>query len=632
MTTLELPTTATVTWPHSYGAAFDDLLVRLAPGPSRPVVTELAPAQAPRMQTSSAPEELMPEFGDVHSMTSWSGGEGLFDRWRRNGTDQDGSRFWSSEHLDVSPSTAGLRDELRLLTKAELIEPLGAGTLRLATASTAAWVTSGTVLRYTADVTTPEPSWVDVDPHDEEAATPVLDVATLGSTPYAALGAGGVHRDVGSGWAHWSDVEAERVWSAVGRIVASDGPSLYEADAADGSVLLYTLPPGETWNDVAAAGVAIIAAASSGTVYAFRPDEAGDLTVVAQAELEAETPVALRSRGELVFIATSDATGARLWFAESAALEGLQLLRQWDGASVERLSMGRDRLVIGLTEGNGAAWTWQLELSTLGLSKARELGAGAIQGLTTVDGKLLATVAGVGVWRETDELYGSGWLIGPMADFFRAEPKSWMTAWLEAEVDQGQEVTLWYTTDRAAMSNPGHPSWRRVHTYRSSASGSERPLGAGLVSRTLALMVRLEAASGSPTVRAMAVRAYPGPGDVIVRIPVDVGDQVERHGRRRLLAQGWGARVMDALREYEHRGVRLELFRSGEVIRGMVENIATPEPWHGPRGSTTYVSMVTVRGRRVEETYGDVNGWGAWGNGAWGSMSWGGEPLDELEA
>lgn len=618
---MTLPTIETAPQHHGYGASLNGLLVRLAAAPNRPVVTEMAQLQPSRFSTEANPEDVMPAFGDVHSQSDWSGGEGLFNRFRRQGSDTDPIRFWSSEGIDVSPTDEGTPEELRLLPSTERIEPLS-GLARMARAGRKVWVTAGTLLRRTDDVLAASPTFVDDGPHAGEAATAAEDVATLGDVPYAALGANGIHRNSG-GWAHWSDVAAVRVWSVLDRIIASDGARLYEAAAGAGSVLLYTLPPGDTWTDVADASGAIVASATNGFVYVFRLDNTAALQVIGQSRMKGEQPVALAARGDLVFVATADGDSARLWMAEGPGLEGLQLLREWSNASVGRMVASRDRVHIGATQ-DGQAWEWRLELSTLGLSKALRLAQGPVDGIDAVEGKVVASVGSDGVWRQAATLVDSGWLIGPMSDFFRAEEKSWVTGWADVRIRQGEQVALYYTTDRGAMDDPHHHAWRRLRTHTADSEGVEVGLG-GVVARSLAAMVRLErpGADTSPRVRSVSFRSYPGPGDVIVELPVDVGDQIERPGRRRVRVNGWGAgKVLPALRELEGRAVLCRVFRTGDVVRGLVEKVATPVPAITPRGSATVISMVTVRGRRVSDAV-DMVGAG-WGGFAWGDAPWGG--------
>ena len=629
---MSVPTLADIVDParQGYHASIDGLLVRLAVGPDRPLVTETAELQPQRFATEANPEDVIQSFGDIHSQSDWTGGEGLLNRFRRRGTEADATRFWSSQGVNVSPSDEARPEELRLLPATESLDTI-TGRVRIAHVGETLWATAGQTLRKTTNALAASPTFADDSPHAGEVATDVEDIATLGSVPYAALGTNGIHRDDG-GWAHWSDVEAVRVWSVLDRIVASTGTQLYEAGATTTSTLLYTLPDGDEWTEVVDAAGTMLASATNGFVYAFALDEGSNLTIAGQTRLKDESPVAMTARSNLVFIAATQGDELRLWRGrvDGPAIVDLQLMREWT-ASAGTMTASRDRVLIGVLEG-GEGFVWRIELTTMGIFKAYAVGSSLVDGLATVGGKTFAGVRDAGVLRESDQLEAEGFLIGSLSDFFRAEDKSWVTGWADVAINQGESVTLWYTTDRRALFNPDHDSWVRVTTYTTSISATEVPLGPKVVSRALAGMVKLNRSSNntSPRVRSVAFRAYPGPGDVIAQLPVDVGDQVERKGRRRTLVPGLGIKVSQALREREGRAADVSIFRTDEHIHGLIERVATPLPAMTPRGSVTQMAMVTVRGRRVAASRTiDVGNYGALGNARWGAMSWGGEPLEE---
>jgi hypothetical protein len=617
-----MPSVANVARPSAtYGAALDDLLLRLAVAPDRPLVIETAQLQPARFATEASPEEVLQAFGDVYSLSSAVGGAGLFDRYRREGTEADATRFWDSKYVDVSPTQAGAPDEIRLLNTTENVDAL-TGNGRLATSGDTIWVCNGQVLRKSTNAGN---AWANDDPHDSETATDVGDVATLGSVPYAALGANGIHRDV-SGWSHWSDVQAVRVWSVNDRIIASDGTALYEAAAGATSVLLYTLPDGTQWNSAVAAGQAIFAAASNGYVYGFQLDDNGDLLVAGQTEFREETPHQLAARGDQVFVTAFQGDELRLWrcTVDGPTLIIDQLIWEWFECGCSAMNSTRDRILVSIKEDNDESWVWQYELATAGIFRAHRAGTGHARGIATIGGVLFVGVDDDGVYRETSTLEASGWLIGPRADFFRADEKSWITAWADVQVSAGQVVELYVSTVRAAMFDHQHPSWLRVRSYAADSAGQEIGLGSNVVARSMAMQVRLfSAANSSPRVRAVSARAYPTIGDVLVQLPVDVGDQIERFGRSPVRVNGWGGKVMEALRGKEGAAVLCTVYRTGDVIRGLVESVATPVPAITPRGSPTMASFVTVRGRRVPELQStfSAQGWGGW---AWGSQPWGG--------
>lgn len=624
---MTLPTTQTVARPQAagYGAAIGDLLVRLAVSPQAPLIVQTAQLQPARFETESTPEEVLQAFGDVYSLSSAVGGEGLIDRFRRGGVASDATRFWDSKGVDVSPTDDGQPDEIRLLKTTEEIDTL-TGTGRMAHAGTTVWVTNGTQLRKTTDITATSPSWTDDDPHaGETPATTVEDVATLGDVPYVALGDNEIHRYVSAAWAQWSDVEAVRVWEARDRIIASDGASLYEADSGSSSSLLYTLPDGNEWTDCTPAGDVILASATNGYVYSFAPDDTGALTVIAQTLFKDEVPRALTARSNIVWIMASQGDELRLWQGRTAqgVITDLRLLKEWFECACGVLTATRDRVIAGVKESDGG-YLWRVELETGGLSRAEKIGTDRVIDLAVVDGLTIATSFQEGTYRETDTFVEDGYIMSPLADFYRADEKSWVTAWADVLINSGERVELYYTTDRDAMFDVDSVSWVRVRSYTFSESGREIGLP-DTVSRSLALMAKLYRSDSntSPRVRSVSSRSYPGAGDVIVQLPVDVGDQIERFGKRRLRTNAWGQQVAEALRAREGQAVLCRVYRTGDVVRGLVESVATPTRAITPRGTVTQVAIVTVRGRRVPEIAPafTLSGWGGF---AWGAKSWGG--------
>lgn len=619
---MSVPTTDVVS-SRGYHARLGDLLLRLAVAPDRPVQIQLAELQPPRFQTEANPEDVISSFGDIHSQSDFTGGEGLLNRFRRDGDERDATRFFDSKGVDVSPTDVGVPQQVRLHRDAEQVDAI-TGVVHLATAERVLWATAGQTLRKTADILATTPSFADDDPHNAETATDVEDVTALGGIPYAALGANGIHRDDG-GWAHWSDLEAVRVWDALDRVIASDGDGLYEADSGTNSTLLYTLPDGETWTDVTDAAGTILAGATSGFVYSFSVDDAGALQVVGQTRFRGEQVRALAARSTLVWVVTQAGTELRVWQTqvEQGLLSGLQLLREWSNGGAGAAIASRDRAFVGVDEG-GTPYLWRIELSTGGLFRGFQLSGGQVNAVRVVEGNVLAGVEDGGVWRQIDERVESGYLIGPMSDFFRAEDKSWVAGWADVETGGGS-VELWFTVNRDAMFDPDHASWTRLRTYLDDSSGGQEVALGDVVARSLAGMVKLQRDGGeTPRVRSFSFRSYPTGGDVIVSLPVDVGDQLERPGRRRLHNPGWGRRIYDELVRREAKAAVCEVFRTGDLIRGIVESVETPIPAITPRGTVTQVSHVRVRGRRLNVQTRDIGSGGYLGGGPIGSFTLGG--------
>jgi hypothetical protein len=368
-----------------------------------------------------------------------------------------------------------------------------------------------------------------------------------------------------------------------------------------------------------------LAAATNGFVYSFSVDDNADLVIVGQTLLKDEVPRAMTARSNIVWILATQGQELRLWQGEvvNGVIQNLSLLREWFGCGCGVLTATRDRVYAAVAEPD-STYLWRLELSTGGLSRGQKLGTNRALGLLVIGGLVYASTRLQNVWRETDQLVSEGWIMSPLADFFRAEEKSWVTAWADVIVQAGESVELFFTTEREALFDDQSPSWFPVRSYLSSSEGNEIGIG-NVVSRSLALMVRLFPSNSntSPRVRSVSTRSYPGKGDVQIQLPIDVGDQIERPGKRPLRVNGWGSQVMAALREREGSAVLCEVYRTGDRVRGLIESVATPVRTVTPRGTVTQVALVTVRGRRVPESdpLFTLSGWGGY---AFGEAPWGG--------
>lgn len=613
-----LATTATIDAPPSlgYGVAFDGQLFRLAVGPGRELSVQTAPLQAERIRTSDSPEEFLAEFGDVFAQSEWAGGEGLF-RAHTEGAAKD--RYWDSKNIDVALGEPGTLPAIRLLHAATNLRASANTNQRLATDGISIWKVDGTTIVRTDDPSATTPTWVSDDPHAGEAAVTVNGVVLLGSEVYAALGANGIHQKTGGAWAHWNNVAATRIWAVKGRIVASDGRNLYEVTAAGvAPAALKTLAPGVTWTDVTDVGAAIAASATDGYVYCFT-DNAGTLTLAGQSYFEGEEPYAVGSGGDYVFVGTRQpvAGGAigRLWRCEldsNYVLAERQTLRQWGTSSAtvdhtpRRIVATRDNVYTAVTEDATETHLWRYDLTTGGLARHLTLTAsGLTLGIVSVAGRLFASVAASGLWRETTTYATNGYLIGPLGDFYSASDKSWSAARIDTgSIPAGASVALYYTTDPEALSDPNSTAWVRIRSLTGGSGTVDQTLSA-VTSRSLAGMVKLtRSTSGTetPTVRAWSFIAYPTGSEIIATIPINVSDQYERHGIARRRIPGLGRATYQALKGVEGHSTLCRIYPLDETIRGLVEEVGTPVQSITRRGAVTVYSLVKVRGRRVSVT------------------------------
>lgn len=624
---MRLPTKATVTRPlaHGYDALLehgatdaDSLYLRLATAPSRELrlvtVDPDSVGRAPDL--ASSPEDMRPETGTSYSRSDFTGGEGLDRAHDRASTERDWSRFWDSRNVDISPAKGGAASEIKLLHETASLRSADADNLRGSLvrlgSSLFGILSAQNRVDRSDNPTATTPSWTVENPG---GTGDVADIAALGNQLYAAQDT--IRQRATNGtWSSWSALDSDRLWSVKGRIVAAVGTALYEARASSGSLLLHTLAPGETWNDVADAGPAVLAAASDGYLYSFA-EEDGELVLRRQTLIEGEQPTALGVAHGLIFVGTGQPTtaGGKIGRLIRAAFVGLQLrdaqvVRTWGDGSTS-LDLSPKRII----SDRESVWTavpdstethlWRYHLETAGLVRDLIVGAaGQAQGLCVIDDRMFISLKGSALYREATTYAATGYVIGPLADFFNAAPKTWVGARLTTgSVPTGTEVTLDYATIPGAIETPAS-NWTTIITATPSAPGDsvEEPI-TGVQSRYLAGKVTLEAntaKTSTPTVLAFAFRALPIPTEEDFSIPVNVSDRIEAPHRKPVTVKNLGKEVYEALVDLKGRNITLTLLRSGEKLVGQLRSIGTPIYGQPERGSVTVYSLVTIRGTRTE--------------------------------
>ena len=108
--------------------------------------------------------------------------------------------------------------------------------------------------------------------------------------------------------------------------------------------------------------------------------------------------------------------------------------------------------------------------------------------------------------------------------------------------------------------------------------------------------------SQSPELLSFAVRGFQLVNDLVVDMPINISDQVERPFRKALRVNGQGDLIYQALRNKEGQNVQLEIFRPDTLLRGIIENVSSPIEEISPRGSVTQYCLVRFRGSKVIAT------------------------------
>lgn len=636
MAQFTLPTKATVDRPRAkgYDGFINDYYFRLLITNSTALNRQTAAPAADQFNTEVNPEDIGESFGKTYSRLDFTGGEGLDLAHRRDMTERDLARYWDSRNVEIRKQPGSVQ-EIMLLRGTEQVDADTYTSIRLVKVGGTVFYASSKDVLNTADPMAASPTVNNEDPHDGEGDQDVLDLAALGNEVYAAITTNGIHKRTWAGvWSHWSDLAALRVWGVKGRVLASTGTALYEAAAGAGSTLLATLPPGQTWNDVIDAGAAILAAASDGYIYAFA-DESTVLTLKAQTLIEGETPQTLGEGQGVVFYTTTQSVAAggkiaRWWrgvLSESFTVVSGQVIKQW-GLGAETVNHDpspmfatRDSIYVGLVEDATETHLWRYDFLTTAVSRNLIFtGVGKPMGLTMENERLIVTLSGLGLYREASTYASEGWLIGPAADFYTARDKQWVGArmWVR-QISSDEKAVLLYTIDPEDLEAPASTGWVEVIELANGEGGDERSMPE-VESRWLAAKIVLTPNTGatvSPRVRGFAFRAYPGHDDVVVDLPIHVGDAMERPNRRRVRVRDRGEQWWAVLRTLEGKPAVVELFRPPERIRGIVESVGLPITMRSERGSATLVSIVKVRGYKETVTSGaagaEVLGVGALG-------------------
>lgn len=622
---MALPTTSNVSRPKAlgYGARLDDLYLRLAVAPDRPLDITTSPLEAQKVNTASSSEDIRNEYGAIFSRSSFTGGEGLDLAHQPDPPVNASSRFWDSEHIDLANGTPGEPSQITLLPPTSNVETSASTNLYLAYDGTAIYMGEGNVTRRSADPTAATPTFADSDPG---SATALLGLCSLGTDLYSCHTTNGIYRRTGGAWAVLgSTITALRVWSAKGQLLASStstGTVLQTVNLTSGAAIttLATLNVGQSWIDVRDCGIAILGCASDGKVYAFANNASAVLELKSQTPMPgSEVPYCVGWDGTYIFIGTREATASgaigRVYRAELTdgyAITNLQLLRQYGDQSTavdqapRRIVAHQKGVVWGIYEDRSTDMSslWRYDSASGGVSRNLDSTVtGLIVDILPVAGRLFFSVSGHGLRREQVGSYeADGYLIGPLGDLFSASPKSWSGALLDHEtLPSGTRVDLYYTTDAAAITDPDAAAWTRIKTVTSGQDTAETPLS-GVDARFLAGMVKIyanAAATSTPSVKGFAFKAYPGPGDIEVTLAVNTSDSYERPGHRKVLVRGLGQQVYDELKNTEGRYAELEILATGEVLRGVVKQVSTRVPGLSKTGTPSVVSMLTFRGRRT---------------------------------
>jgi len=639
-----IATTGDVNNPKRKGYDFriDNFLFRSAIGPGREMIIESSDVQANEIDVRQNPEDFTRNVGRMYSRNDFTGGSNLDMAHKRGMSELDTARFWDSNGLNLFDVDKGNVYEIKLLFSTELEQALDSsdGDNAMAIVGTKIYVSNDTALYVSTDG---GDTW-STQSTNLTSAYNIKGLAANGTDLYIVANNGSAGEielfpDGGSSAQKSTAQIFDGIWAVKNKFLVSAGTGLYQYDGATtvGSAIV-TLPTGQTWTDVTDVGAVVLATASDGRIYSFK-DISGTFTAKGQTELSGEVPTCIIENQGQIFYGTKEVqTGSkvvgRLYRAVLSVADDLyvlgnnQLIKEWniDGvdASPYELIATRDSIYTGIKESGSNSYLWRYYLPTTGIARDLKYGAsGIIKGIGVLNEKLLATVQASGVYQETSTYETEGYLITAAADFFTAEKKQWVECQVETgEIESGDSVELHVSTELGGLSSSTHSSWDLI-TNLISGSGT---VGSQLnkVSRyaSAKLVITTSDGNSSPTVQSISLRALARPELVLIQIPVNLSDRVERPFRKPIIVKNLGETVYQSLKDKEGTPVTLEVYDPSEVIRGVVESIRYPVTSNPNIGSVTHYAIITIRGTR-QEVYGTVTSGDAYALNSYGIIRFG---------
>ena len=638
-----LPSPSNTAQPQAQGfeANLDDLFLRFAVGPGRQMQINTAPLQAQAIQTSETPEDFQQEFGQIYSRTNFSGGEGLDKAHRREGTPNDFSRFWDSKGIDVFHAEQDNSYSVRLLKDVEqkTLTLSSENNYLAQTTNGYMYITDGTSIYQSIDEGV---TWTAMT--STQVSYDIHGIVAFGNDLFIVTGDGGTNKQLISYDLATTTFTDENlgsvftgaftgIWFAKGALFLSgksttaeylwqSSPFIHnfsgDFETADA---LVTTEPTHQFTDVIDAGAVVLAGNTDSNIYSLKID-GGTWSLKGQTQLAFEEIHSLAATEGIVYIGTKgyQANTGRFYTAELTVADNLyvlanrQLIKEWDNGvdqSPHSMFVTRDSVYMGIHESATETNLWRYYLPTAGI--ARDLSVthtsdtnAKVTGITqtgTTGGKFIMLISGVGVYKQTDTFVSTGYIISALADFYTSENKQWVGAKLNTNGVSSGTIALATTTIPADINNNVSPTWENQITVASGSGGDEEVLE--LVQgrwMSVRLTITTSDTSQSPELLSFAVRGFQLVNDLVVDMPINISDQVERPFRKALRVNGQGELIYQALRNKEGQNVQLEIFRPDTLLRGIIENVSSPIEEISTRGSVTQYCLVRFRGSKVIAT------------------------------
>jgi len=626
-----IPTIGDVLNPKRKGYDFriDDFLFRAAVGPNRQMTIESSDVRGQEIDVRQNAEDFTRNLGRIYSRNDFSGGSNLDIAHSRNGSQSDIQRFWDSKGIEVFGKDRGTSYDVQLLHTTELTTGTEFSSTdddnALAIVGTDIYISDDNVLKKSTDGGA---SFSTIST-GLTAGYHIKGLAAHGDLLYITANNGSAGEietwDGSTSTQKMSAAVYDKIFSVKGKFLVTIGNAIHQYDGnTTVSSAVVTLPSGQTFTDVADVGAVILATATDGRIYAIK-DVTGTFTANGQTELSSnEIPTCVEEvQGEIFYGTKEIQTSAskvigRLYRARLVASDNLyvlanqQLIKEWNINSVTAQPMTlfstRDSVYTGIKESASESYLWRYYLPTAGIARDLEFAAGGlIKGINKVNEKLVAIVGGSGFYKETDNFEAEGYLITAAADFFTAEKKQFVEAQLEtSNIASGTSVELHVSDNLESINDKDDSNWDLALNLISGEGTVSAQTNK--VSRyiTMKLVIKSSVLDTTPKVQAIQTRALARPELVVVQIPINLSDRVERPFRKPITVKNLGETIYQSLKDKEGSSVTLELFDPAEVIRGVVESISYPITGQlAEVGSVTQYANITIRGTR-QEVYGTV--------------------------
>ena len=634
-----VPTVSTVTNPKrkGYDIALDELLFRAAIGPGREMTISTAEFPQQELNLSQNPEDITTNIGQIFSRNDFSGGQGLDTAHKRNNTPKDGTRFYDSAGVDVF-NTTDTSYSVTLLNEMVVEADFDLSSTNnyvVQTTNNKIYVTDGTTVYETANH---GDSWTTYASGTNGATHAFTGMTSVGNDVYLTTAntttASQLIKFDGSSWSTLTTAQSSTgglngIWYAKGQLIIT-------GDDGDVKRVWGVVPHAKTWSSsdlqdaqailtfesayavsqVADAGAVVLVGATNGNIYSLK-DVSGTLTLKGQTNIPFEEVHSIAATEGLVFIGTTEGGAralGRFYTAQLVVADDLhvlanrQLVKEWNTAvdnTPKHMFVTRDSVYLGVREGANDCNLWRYYLPTGGFARSYKMADGGfVTGITQANGKFLVAVAGADVYLEGSNIVQEGYIILPNADFFTSEDKQWVG--LEVEHDElgnGKTISAFVSTVYDTIDNPNSTNWELIGQSVTGTGNVEYQLNRNARYINTKIVIEPNVTfTESPEFRAVSVRALPRPELVVVTIPINLSDQIERPNRKAFTVDNLGEVIYQTLKQKEGDSVTLQLYEPSEIIRGVVEFVQYPISERSEQGSVTQFCLLRVRGVRAEDT------------------------------